>query len=275
MTLREAIKLLSASGVDSPEADAMALCRAFCGISPASALARRDEELSSDAFDAALKRRCSREPLQYILGVWGFMDSEFSVSPGCLIPRQDTELIADTAIRSLPHGGRLLDLCTGSGCIPISVLLARRDCKGAALELSEDALAVAMKNASDSGVTDRLELIRGDVLSSQPPTELENARFDVITANPPYIPSCHIGGLAPELAYEPRMALDGGEDGLDFYRAILSVYPRLLSSAGVMLLEIGFDQGRAVSDIAVKTGLSCRIEKDLAGLDRMAVVEKK
>ena len=191
-------------------------------------------------LDGLTERRLRREPLQYIIGEWDLMGLTFRVSPAVLIPRQDTETLCVTAEELIRKNGykHLLDLCTGSGCIGLS--LAKRTGIGTCLsDISEEALSVAEQNAKELGVT--AKTVKSDLFSA-----FADERFDIITVNPPYIPSAVIDGLAPEVQREPRLALDGGDDGLTVYRRLAAEYAEHLSEGGALVMEIGYDQGESV-----------------------------
>lgn len=213
--------------------------------------------------EKAKERLSAREPLAYILGEWGFYDQIYKVSPDCLIPRPDTEHVVDKLIELLPQNGRFLDLCTGSGCITVSTLVHRTDASALAVDISEGAVSIAKENAEKYSVSDRAVFLCKDVKEDF----LEEEKFDIIVSNPPYIASSVINTLEPELFYEPRIALDGGDDGLDFYRTIISKYKKHLKIGGLMIFEIGYDQGDALRDLGAST-----IHKDYGGNDRVAVL---
>ena len=268
MTYYEICARLSAVGIEDAAFEASVLLEHFCGVSAASLPLRRGEEFSSEALSEAVSRRERHEPLQYLIGVWGFCGQEYEVNRHTLIPRADTEVLVEEALRRIPRGGRFIDLCTGSGCIAVSTLCMRPDTQAYAVDLFAETLEVARRNAARNGVTDRLQFLQADVLQPLPLDE----RFDAILSNPPYIRSEVVKTLAPELAFEPSAALDGGEDGLVFYRAILTLHRGLLKPGGVILFEIGFDQGEDLCRLAAEHGLSCRIVRDLGGCDRVAVL---
>ena len=235
--------------------------------------ARLCERLSGEALAAAVERRCGGYPLQYLLGEWDFYRQTYEVGEACLIPRADTEILVEQAIKCLPENGRLLDLCTGSGCVAISTLCERPDLTGVAVDLFDETLALAARNAVRNGVADRLTLRIADVL--QPPSgELRQGVFDAIISNPPYIRNDVVPTLQTEVQHEPSAALCGGEDGLDFYRAILREWRCLLAPDGVILLEIGYDQATALAALAEKYGFSCTVFKDFGGNDRVVLLKK-
>ncbi len=262
MTLPEITARLSAADVDSPRFDALELIVHFEKISRAAALTGGDFE--NPELERAVQRRCKREPLAYILGQWDFMGHTFRLSSECLIPRSDTELLCSLLIRSLPTGGRFADLCTGSGCIAISALLARKDAVGAAVELYPGTLTVAEKNARLHGVQDRLTLIREDICTWEP-----EGSFDWIVSNPPYVTMEEMKSISPEVSLEPACALTDEGDGLTFYRCIFDRYPQYLRENGAIAVEIGWQQADAVCEIARTTGMEPVVLKDLEGRDRV------
>ena len=209
-------------------------------------------------------------PLAYIIKEQAFYDLVFYVDERVLVPRPDTERLVEMVLGFLPKGGNLLELGTGSGCIPITILKHRSDACGKALDLSPDALFVARKNAARCGVADRLAFCEGDMTKNP----FGNEQFDAIISNPPYIPREDILKY-PSLSYEPQMALDGGIDGMDFYRAILSCYRNNLKAGGGFFFEIGFDQGGAMCSLAETLGYTCEIYKDYGKNDRVAILFPK
>jgi release factor glutamine methyltransferase len=177
----------------------------------------------------------------------------------------------EEAIRLIPKGGRFIDLCTGSGCIAVATLANRPDLQAAALELYPETLALAVKNAADNGVAPRFTPVEADLLQGGAEALEGFAPVDAILSNPPYIPSSVIPTLSPEVRQEPAAALDGGEDGLVFYRAILRDYVRLLVPGGVILLEIGYDQGEALRGLCARYLPTAQVDvlRDLGGCDRV------
>ena len=226
------------------------------------------DALQGEALQAAVERRCTGYPLQYLLGEWYFWRECYEVNEHCLIPRSDTELLVECAVRELPQGAHFLDLCTGSGCVAVSTLCSRPDTKAVGLDLFEKTLRLAERNGKRNGVADRLTLTLADVLQP-PPVTLAPGSFDAILSNPPYIRGDVIPTLQKEVQYEPVAALFGGEDGLDFYRAILHHWTELLAPDGVILLEIGYDQADALRALGEEKGFSCTVYRDLGGNDRV------
>lgn len=220
----------------------------------------------------ALRRLGEDEPLAYILGEQAFFGEVYSVSPGVLIPRFDTERVVEAVISLLPRGGRFADLCTGSGCVAVSTLCHRPDVSAEAFDISETALACAKRNAERNGVADRLTVTRGDVLDRR---FYDREPFDLAVSNPPYIATEVLDTLDKSVSSEPRLALDGGPDGLTFYRALLAGAERLVKPGGYLVLEIGFDQADALRELAARLlpGRAVEIRRDWGGNDRAAVLK--
>lgn len=266
-------KILESAGIGDTYTcryEAEILVSHFCGVRPAEIPLCRRVVYTSPALMDAVRRRITRYPLQYIVGEWQFCNETYLVSPDCLIPRADTEILVEAAAELLPQGGRFIDLCTGSGCIAVSLLALRKDATGDAVDLYPNTLRVAEQNAERNGVKPRFTAHLADVLHPEFMQSL--GKFDLILSNPPYIPSRVVDGLAPEVGFEPRAALDGGDDGLIFYRALLSLYPQYLARNGRMILEIGYDQADALRALAEEYRLSCEIRRDLGGCDRVAIL---
>lgn len=274
-TYKEIVGILSESGIGDAEVEATLLICRFCNVSRATILADRQKKWESEALDAAIKRRRERYPLQYILGEWDFFGCSFCVSEGCLIPRPDTEILVEETLKILPVGAVICDLCTGSGCIAVSILKARPDVRAVAVELSDDALNIAEQNAQRNGVADRFIPLHADVLNGGEDAlkslmNKENiTSFAAVVSNPPYIPTEVISTLEPELFFEPKMALDGGADGLVFYRNIIQNYAVFVSDGGYMLFEIGADQADGVCALCDK---NTDVIRDLGGNDRVVKI---
>ncbi len=271
MTLREAIALLSAAGVPDPKNDAILLFTFISGRSRASVMFALDDNISGEPyyndFRAAIHRRMTREPLQYIVGSWCFYGDEYKVSPACLIPRPDTEIIVDEVLARLPKGAHIADLCCGSGCIGIAVL-RNSDATCDSVDISPDAIEIAKENAAALGVSHRIGFSVGDVFNAS----LLSKKYDIIVSNPPYIRHTDVQALAPELAYEPVIALDGGDDGMDFYRAIVRNYKSSLANGGVFVFEIGYDQKDEIASVAAENSMSVKIVCDLESHPRAAIL---
>ena len=263
-------KRLETAGVETPVFDARLLLEAGAGVSRLDIVTdpRRpvtDEQVA--AVDKLVRRREAREPVAHIIGRRHFWTLDLFVSPAVLIPRPETELLVEAALQAIAPDApaRVLDLGVGSGAILLAVLVERPNATGVGVDVSDGALAISQANADALGVVDRLKLKQGgwDV-------PLEGA-FDVVLSNPPYIPTNDIDALAPEVArFEPRLALDGGADGLDAYRAIAARLPQLLRPGGVFAFEVGKGQAEAVMALAEAQGLSTEPpRRDLAGIPRV------
>ena len=266
MKYSELCKRLRDSGIENYLQEAEILIEEFCGF------VSDEAEYESEKLDRAIEKRCSGYPLQYIIGKWWFCRCEFEVGEDCLVPRPDTECAVEEAMKLLPNGASFADLCTGSGCIAISLLDLRRDLFGVAVELYPKTLEIAKRNAAKNSVEDRLSFIEGDVLAGG---VLGGEEFDAIISNPPYIRTDVVDSLCGEVTYEPRAALDGGCDGLIFYRAIVEKYASNLKDGGFFIFEIGYDQAEDIRKIAERGGFCCRIVKDLGGRDRVAILQRQ
>ncbi len=272
MTFREAMcfgeEKLNTAGIVDAKSDAWLLLTYVCKIDRTFYYVHMDEEMSPELlaeYEAILNKRAEHVPLQYITGEQEFMGIPFHVNEAVLIPRQDTETLVEEALKIIRPGMKVLDMCTGSGCILISILKNVVDVEGFGYDISKQAINVAKENAKLNNVNATFE--RSDLF------EEVVDKFDVIVSNPPYIPTDVIGGLMPEVAvYEPIQALDGKEDGLHFYREIVKVASEYLKPGGKLLFEIGHDQGEAVSDLMLNAGYKdVKVIKDLAGNDRVVI----
>ena len=311
---------LEKAGVPDAALDARILLEHVCGTSRndlfvhGEALVTEENRLN---YEALINQRSQRIPLQQLTGAQYFMGLEFRVNEHVLIPRQETEILVEEALKNLHDGMRVLDLCTGSGCILISLLRYSNGCQGLGTDISREALAVAEENAckllgieslpegevipdgndfpgedcpsdgNDSPGWDCLSTgnsfpdrgavpKEGDRIASLRFIESDlfekvEGKFDMIVSNPPYIPSSVVETLMPEVRdHEPKLALDGSEDGLMFYRRITQECGRYLTRGGMLFFEIGFDQGAAVSTLMEKAGfLEIQVIKDYAGMDRV------
>ena len=265
---------LAKAGIDEPAFEASLLLEQIAGVSCATLMTDRSRLYDLPALEAATARRISREPLQYILGEWEFYGCPFTVNEHCLIPRPDTEVLVEAALKLLPRGARIADLCTGSGCIAVATLVHRPDVTSHALELYPETLALAIGNASRNGVSDRFTPVCADLLDGGVDALTINAPYDSILSNPPYIPTAAIDALSPEVHREPFAALDGGEDGLIFYRAILRDYAPLVRPGGLILLEMGYDQAAELISLACEFLPRATVEiiRDLGGNDRVTKI---
>lgn len=269
MTYNTALGLLEAAGIENAATDAAILFEHFAGIPRHTLPFRRDEEISSGELENALARRIAREPLQYILGFWEFCGLRFELNSDCLCPRPDTELIVELALKNLPKGAHFCDIGTGSGAIAVSTLHFRRDTTATGFDISAGAIEAASKNAAINSVSDRIKFTQTDALSKD---FLIEENFDAIISNPPYIPADVIPTLAPEVLLEPHRALDGGDDGLIFYRAITEKAKNALKTGGFVLYEVGIGQAENVALIGEKNGFSAEIYPDLSGISRAVLL---
>ncbi len=238
----------------------------FCDITKAQVLADSPVKSEKAALDGA-KRCASGEPLQYIIGQWDFCGKKIYCEPGVLIPREDTEVLVGVAASRLKKGDKLLDLCCGSGCI--SVALADLGADVTAVDIEPRAIALTNKNAQLWQVevdTLHLDILKEDVAGE----------YDIILSNPPYIPTKTIKKLDKSVKdYEPRLALDGGADGLVFYRRLVHFADKNLKTGGLFACEIGYDQKDAVCEIFGSAGYSTECMTDTSGLDRVIYFVKK
>lgn len=272
MTFKELVDKLQSARIESPRIEAEILFEHFLGIGSAQIPLVYGEDFQSDELSEAVGKRVKHTPLQYILGKWEFYGLEFEVNENCLCPRPDTEILVERAIGLLPSSARFLELCTGSGCISVSIIKARPDLSGIATDKFEKTLGVAKRNAKKHGLSDKLSFELSDLFDD--PKFLKEGTLDAIISNPPYIPRSEIQKLSDEVKKEPLAALDGGEDGLDFYRHITKNYAKYLKNDGIIAYEIGFDQDDALRKIAEENGFCTEIIKDLGGQARVAILRK-
>lgn len=266
-------KRLEAAGVDAPVLDARLLLEAGAGVTRLEIVTdprRLVSEAQVSAVNALTVRREAREPVSHIIGRRHFWTLDLAVNADVLTPRPETEFVVEAGLQETlpadaPH--RILDLGAGSGAIILALLRDRPNATGLAVDLSERALNVARANAESLGVLDRLELRQSDWALGV------DERFDLVVSNPPYIPSADIDGLEPEVSrFEPRLALDGGDDGLVAYRIITAALPRLLKPGGAFALEVGAGQAESVKALAEEAGLTTsEPRRDLAGIPRVVV----
>ncbi len=304
-------KALEAAGVPDAGLDARLLLEHICGTCRNDLLAHGDRMVEAgkqEAYKELIAKRSERIPLQHLTGTQNFMGLDFTVNADVLIPRQDTEILVEEVLKNLHDGMRVLDLCTGSGCILISLLHYSNNCEGVGADISEEALAVARRNAGrllggkaagmgscGDSYGSRGDFCRTEDISGTEHTDWTEGlqgmkdglggisfvcgdlfervagRFDIIVSNPPYIRKGVIPGLMPEVReHEPRQALDGGADGLLFYRRILEESREHLLGGGMLFFEIGYDQGEEVSRLMEQAGfLEINVVKDYGGLDRV------
>lgn len=284
MTYRECYeqgcRTLQAAGIEEAALDARLLLEAVCGTDRNDLLVHGEQPVAPEAEEKYLnwiRQRAEHIPLQQLTGEQGFMGLTFNVNEHVLIPRQDTEILVEEVLKELHDGMRVLDMCTGSGCILLSLLHYSNDCEGLGVDLSAEALEVAGRNVLKVLTPEKAEhahFLQSDLF------EKVEGKFEIIVSNPPYIASAEVEKLMPEVRdHEPRMALDGTEDGLYFYRRIIEEAGKHLVSSGMLFFEIGYDQGQAVSELMREHGYrEVQVVQDYAGLDRVVYgtyVERK
>lgn len=291
MTRREAyeygVEQLEAEGIENADCDIRILLEDLCGVDREELFIQGDKVISrreTEIFMNAVNKRMGHYPVQYITGKQEFMGLTFTVNQNVLIPRMDTEILVEEVMRQLNDKSRILDMCTGSGCILLSLLYYSNDCEGVGVDISEEALDVAKDNAGrlilddtfdllfkTGGMgkkhldEDKIEFIQSNLFNDV------RGRFDIIVSNPPYIRSDVIPALMEEVRdYEPILALDGKEDGLYFYRKIIEKSPDYLNPGGLLFFEIGYDQAHDVVALMEKAGFKdVTVVQDYAHLDRV------
>ena len=268
MKLSTATDILKAAGIEDAKHEARLLFSEIAKI-PQSDLYFGDPESDLASLSEAVERRAKREPLQYIIGEVDFYRERYKVTPDCLIPRSDTEILVDEAVKRMPEGAHFADLCTGSGCIALSVLNNTKKTTATAVDISAKALAVARENAKSLSLSERISFIQKDVLSDEAEGE-----FFAILSNPPYVTDKAYKELMPEIYFEPDIAFLGGEDGLNFYRRILDLYSECLSENGFFGFEIGYDQADALVSLAKEHAMNIEIIKDFSANPRVAILKK-
>lgn len=277
MTYRECYeqgcRTLQAAGIEEATLDARLLLEAVCGTDRNDLLVHGEQPVMPQAEEKYLhwiRQRAEHIPLQQLTGEQDFMGLTFSVNEHVLIPRQDTEILVEEVLKELHDRMRILDMCTGSGCILLSLLHYSNDCEGLGVDLSAEALEVAGQNVLKVLTPEKAEhahFLQSDLF------EKVEGKFEIIVSNPPYIASAEVEKLMPEVRdHEPRMALDGTEDGLLFYRRIIKEAGKHLVNSGMLFFEIGYDQGQAVSELMRTQGYrEVQVVQDYAGLDRVVL----
>ena len=260
------IAVLTDAGIKEAKTDTLLLLFYICKADRNDIYVHGEELLSDkeeQSYRNAVEKRTHHIPVQYITGRQNFMGLEFFVDEHVLIPRQDTEILVEEVLKNLSDGFRILDMCTGSGCILLSLLRYSNNCVGMGVDVSEDALEVAKKNSEELSAD--ATFLQSDLF-----TQVEG-RFDMIVSNPPYIRSDVMETLMEEVReFEPMLALDGKEDGLFFYREIVKGSKTHLVSGGMLFFEIGYDQAADVTELMKQAGfVDITVEKDYAGLDRV------
>lgn len=266
--LRQAEQMLADADVPNAALDAEYLLEHLTGWNRARQFMEKDRIMEKDLYERYIvlaKERAKRIPLQHIIGTQEFMGLEFEVNEHVLVPRQDTEVLVEHALKILKDGDSVLDLCTGSGCILLSLMKLGPLLNGTGGDISKDALEVANRNKEKLGVN--AKFVETDLFSKI------TKKYDLITSNPPYIPTGIIPDLMPEVReHDPYIALDGKEDGLWFYERITEEAPKHLYRGGYLMYEIGVDQGEAVSAMLERAGFKdIRVEKDYSGNDRVVI----
>lgn len=266
-------RTLQAAGIEEAALDARLLLEAVCGTDRNDLLVHGEQPVAPEAEEKYLnwiRQRAEHIPLQQLTGEQDFMGLTFNVNEHVLIPRQDTEILVEEVLKELHDGMRVLDMCTGSGCILLSLLHYSNDCEGLGVDLSAEALEVAGRNVLKVLTPEKAEhahFLQSDLF------EKVEGKFEIIVSNPPYIASAEVEKLMPEVRdHEPRMALDGTEDGLYFYRRIIEEAGKHLVSSGMLFFEIGYDQGQVVSELMRTEGYcDVQVVQDYAGLDRVVL----
>ncbi len=268
-------------GIDSPRLSGELLLSHVLKLSRIELYTLFDRIVEQDKLEIlrGMVKRCgNHEPLAYLIGRCEFYSLPFKITPDCLIPRPETELLVERAIEFLRKRSgtqQVLDLCTGSGCIAIAIAKNYKDCLVTATDICDKALAIAAENAATLKLSDKIQYLCGDLFA--PLIEGIESQFDLIVSNPPYVSEAEFAKLAPNVRnYEPRQALYGGPDGLDVYRRILRQASDFLKPDGVLMMEIGYAQGPAIRELIDATGqfAPARIEKDLSKNDRIVIARK-
>ncbi len=269
--LKEATEILNKSGISAPHREASSLMAFVLRKDKTFLIAHSEYELLDEEilrFQSVLERRKNREPFQYIVGKQEFYGLDFIVTQDVLIPRPETELIVENALQILSkkNNPRFLEIGAGSGCISVSILHNAKNATATAIDISENALQIARKNAENHQVADRLDLKISDIF-----TEIKSEKFDLIVSNPPYIDSEDFAGLQPEVRdFEPKFALTDGENGLSIIEKIIKDAPEFLKPEGFLLIEIGFSQSKEVREIcSPKIWQSVEFIQDLQDIPRM------
>ena len=275
--LAEGARALAAAGITEPRTDAALLLGEVLNHDRSFMIAHPEHSVAANQlqkFREFIARRASGEPLQYITGHQEFFKLDFEVTPDVLIPRPETEVIVEVALEILrpDQSARLLDIGAGSGCLAISILKELTNARAVAIDISESALKVALRNAERHGVMDRLRVIESDLFSAMASDDV----FDLLVSNPPYVPEADLKSLQPEVQYEPAAALAGGADGLATIRRILRDAPPFLCAGGYLIFEIGFGQSESVEAlVGARDWQMIEIRRDLQGIPRTVVVRRK
>jgi release factor glutamine methyltransferase len=259
--------------IDNPRLEARLLLAHALGVTQEAVLRDRHLPVEAPGYDALISRRAAHEPLALILGHREFWSLDFLVSPDTLIPRGDSETLIEAAVAAFPDRAamrRVLDLGTGTGCLLLATLQEFPQAFGIGIDCIPSAAELARRNAAALGFASRTAFLVADW--AEP---LNEARFDLVLSNPPYIPTADLAGLMPEVAiHEPASALDGGKDGLNAYRRIIDALPSLLAPGGVAILELGIGQTQSVPSLAAANGFAAELRNDLAGIPRALILRQ-
>ncbi len=272
---RNGAEKLEKTGIENAAYDAKELLLFVSGFTPSTYPLHMQENVPEEVkekYQSLIKRRARHEPLQYITGTAYFYGETFYVEPGVLIPRYDTETLIEALLPHLEGKRSVLDLCCGSGCILTTLLLnGPEELHGTGADLSETAVHVTKKNLKKFGMEKRANVVKSDLFSAL------TGSYDIIASNPPYIPSGDLPDLQSEVRdFEPKSALDGGSDGLIFYRRISQEASDFLNPKGILAFEIGYDEGESVQEIMKREGFAdVSLYQDLSGRDRVVLGEKK
>lgn len=270
--LKRAIEKLKQNNIENPIQKAKRILVYITNTSKQYILINETENLNKDLeekYEKAINDLCNNVPIQYITKQQEFMSNLFFVNENVLIPRADTEILVEEVMLLLKENAKVLDMCTGSGAIAISLAKLNGDIEVCATDISKEALKVAQINAQNIGVSERITFIHSDMFSKI------NSKFDVIVSNPPYIETSTINTLDEEVKQEPRIALDGGEDGLKFYKILAKEAYKYLSDNGYLCLEIGYNQKETVSKLLEENYEKIKCIKDLSGNNRVIICKKK
>jgi len=271
-----------AKNIDAPRFSAEMLLAHVLGMKRIELYMHFDKPVEQDKLDllrALVKRGAESEPIAYLVGQTEFYSLTMSVSPACLIPRPETELLVKRAIeflRARPGDQHMLDLCTGCGCIAVAIAKGCASAKIVATDISDAALAIAARNVETHKLTDRISLLCGDLFEPVI-KQLDGAAFDLIVSNPPYVTSDEMQKLDKNVKdFEPHLALHGGPEGLDIYKRILNQVDNFLKPDGALMMEIGYAQGPAIRQMLESTNIftSVAIEKDMSDNDRIAIAKR-
>lgn len=273
---RNSVNVLSKAGCDSPEFDVQQLFDFCLNINKTQLLLKANEKIDDmnlDFFNACLEKRKNRVPLQYILGEWDFYKYKFKVGEGVLIPRPETEIIPDYIYNKFKSNPPkvVYDVCSGSGCLGLTIAKLFPLCKVYSIDISDDAIKYTTLN-KELLKADNVTVLKADMLDETSPIGLPFA--DIIISNPPYIKTDELKDLQEEVQFEPELALDGGEDGLVFYRALKNNWFPFLNRDGLMVLECGENQAKDILEIFLASAKGARIIEDGQGIERIVVLKK-